>query len=240
MTLKRQQCPRYWNVAATGYRMENKRLTLPERKNYEVANECAYQLACQKLAEITDIKQQCRNSGTRYQEVDSTKKIFIQYLDLSYQITFPEVTISVEGSTEDVPVKDRLLILHYFLSAKGTPLANKLVTFRELPEGKVYSPTFDKRTSQPLLDCFGRNPQLLLGAARVLGGKEADYGDTAVTINAFSRVPITIVLWRGDDEFSAQSSVLFDTTISDYLPTEDITILCEVITWRLIRSVKKV
>ncbi len=219
--------------------MENRRLTLPERKNYEAANESAYQLACQKLAEIVDFQRQCWNSGTRYQEVDSTKKIFIQYLDLSYQITFPEVTISVEGSTEEVPVKDRLLILHYFLSAKGTPLTGKLVTFRELPEGKVYSPTFDKRTSQPLLDCFGQEPQLLVEAARVLGGREADYGDTAVTINAFSRVPITIVLWGGDQEFSPQSSVLFDSTISDYLPTEDITILSEAITWRLIRSVKK-
>jgi len=76
-------------------------------------------------------------------------------------------------------------------------------------------------------------------AGEKLGGHKADYGDTAVTINAFSRVPITIILWRGDDELAPQGSMLFDATISDYLPTEDITVLCETITWRLIRDLRK-
>jgi len=56
----------------------------------------------------------------------------------------------------------------------------------------------------------------------------------AVTINAFSRVPITIVMWHGDDEFAPQGSIIFDSTISDYLSTEDITVLCETIIWRLV------
>jgi hypothetical protein len=68
-----------------------------------------------------------------------------------------------------------------------------------------------------------------------LGGYKADYGDTAITINAFSRVPITIVVWQGDDEFPSRGNVLFDANITDYLPTEDITVLSEIIAWRLIR-----
>ena len=35
--------------------MESKRLTLPEQKNYELANELAYKLACEQLAKIGDI-----------------------------------------------------------------------------------------------------------------------------------------------------------------------------------------
>jgi hypothetical protein len=85
---------------------------------------------------------------------------------------------------------------------------------------------------------FGKEPDLLLNAAGQLGGQKADYGDTAVTINAFSRVPIMMVLWRGDEEFAPQGSVLFDATVSDYLPTEDITVLCETIAWRLIRFLR--
>jgi hypothetical protein len=61
----------------------------------------------------------------------------------------------------------------------------------------------------------------------------------AVTINAFSRVPVTIVLWRGDDEFAPDGNILFDANVSDYLPTEDITILCETIVWKLINHLRE-
>jgi len=215
--------------------MGNERLTLPRQKNYEYAYDLAYKLACEQLARIDDIEQQCRKSGAQYQVVDSRKTIIIQYLNQSYLITLPHIEISLVDSAEKVPIREKVLILHYFISAKGTPAANRLITFRELPEGSVYSPTFSKRTTKPLLDHFGKEPHLLVDAGGKLGGHKADYGDTAVTINAFSRVPVTIILWQGDDELAPQGNILFDATISDYLPTEDITVLCETITWRLIR-----
>ncbi|MFC2071382.1 DUF3786 domain-containing protein [Chloroflexota bacterium] len=215
--------------------MKNRRFAPPEQGGYDLAYELAYRLACEQIAGIDDIEQQCRRSGAQYQVVDSKKTIIIQYLNQSYLITLPNIEISSEDSADEVPIRDKLLILHYFIKAKGTSLANRLITFRELPEGSVYSPTFSKRTIKPLLDYFGKDPHLLVDAGKKLGGHKADYGDTAVTISAFSSVPITIVLWQGDDEFVPQGNVVFDVTISDYLPTEDITVLCETITWRLIR-----
>jgi len=83
------------------------------------------------------------------------------------------------------------------------------------------------------LDNFSQKPNRLLDAAAKLGGHRAGYGDVAITINAFSRVPITLALWQGDDELAPEGNILFDSTISDYLSTEDITVLCETIAWRL-------
>ena len=214
--------------------MENRHLPLPNQRNYEYAYKLAYELACEQLAKIEDIEQQCRQGGAQYRVIDSKKVITIKYLNKSYLITLPEIEISLADSGEKVPIRDKVLILHYLTSAKGTPLANKLITFKELPEGVIYSPTFSKRTIEPILKNFGREPHLLIAAAEKLGGHKADYGDVAVTIDAFSRVPITLVLWRGDDEFVPGGSIIFDATISDYLATEDITTLCETITWRLI------
>jgi hypothetical protein len=81
-------------------------------------------------------------------------------------------------------------------------------------------------------------PHRLIDAAAKLGGHKANYGDVAVTIKAFSYVPITLVLWRGDEEFAPSGSTIFDATISDYLSTEDITVLCETITWKLVKALK--
>ena len=215
--------------------MESKRLPLPGQKGYEQAYGLAYKLACEQLARIEDVEQQCRKSGAQCQVVDSQKIVIIQYLNQSYLITLPDIEISLVDGAGEIPIRDRLLILHYFTSAKGTPAANRLITFRDLPEGSVYAPTFSLRTIKPLVDNFGQEPHLLMEAGEKLGGQKADYGDMAITISAFSRVPITIILWRGDDELAPQGNVVFDATISDYLPTEDITVLCETITWRLIR-----
>jgi len=216
--------------------MESKTLTLSIRQNDGYGYELAYRLAREQLLKIDDIEQQCRKSGTQY--IDSRKAITIEYLNQSYLITLPDVEISLMGKEEAVPVRDRILILHYLTQAKGTPLSNQVITYKELPEGSAYFPTFYQRTIKPLVNYFGNEPHRLLEMAKILAGHEADYGDTAVTINVLRRVPITLVLWKGDDEFAPEGNVLFDRTISDYLPAEDIIVLCETTVRRLIKLLK--
>ncbi|MDO8717158.1 MAG: DUF3786 domain-containing protein [Dehalococcoidales bacterium] len=210
--------------------MESKKLSLPRHENTGPANSLPYRLARQQLAGIPDMEELCRRGGAQYSE----KSVTLQYLNRSYLITLPDAEISLIDSHEAVPIRDKILILHYLLTARGTASANKSIAFHELPEGSVYYPTFAKRTIQPLVDNFGSDSQFLLPISRKLGGQKADYGDAAVAINAFPHVPITIVLWRGDSEFPARGNVLFDATISHYLPTEDVTVLCETIVWRLV------
>ncbi len=206
---------------------------MPNQNGHQYGYQLAYKLACGRLIEISDIAQQCQNSGAQY--IDSQKVIIVEYLNQSYQVTLPDVEISLIGSEEQVSIKDRLLILHYLTQAKGTPTANKMINYKELPEGSNYFPTFYQRAIKPLVDHFGKEPSRLIDAAEKLGGRRVDYGDVAVTINAFRRVPITFVLWRGDEELPPEGSIIFDNTISDYMPTEDISVLCETIAWKLVK-----
>jgi len=215
-------------------------LLLPKQRNYEYAYEMAYKLACEQLSKIGDIDQLCLRSGAQYQVINTKELILLNYLNQSYQITFPDINISLIDSNQEVPIRDKILILHYLTLAKGTPISNKVIAYKELPEGANYFPSFYKRAIKPLLDYFSKEPRLLLDTAKRLGGYEADYGDVAVTINAFGRVAITLILWRGDDEFVPEGSILFDSSISDYLSTEDINVLCETISWKLVRLLKSV
>jgi hypothetical protein len=219
--------------------MESKHISLPLERGYDKAYELAYKLASEHLASTVDIEEQCRKSGTELKVKDSRKFIAVRYLNCPYLISVPDGAISPAESNEPVPIRDKLLIIHYFNMAKGTPATNRLITFRELPEGNVYFPTFTKRTIKPILDNFSQQPQLLITTSQKLGGYKVDYGDAAVTIPAFHRVPVTIILWRGDEELSPQGNVTFDANISDYLPTEDITVLCETIAWRLVRYLQE-
>jgi len=218
--------------------MESKRFNLPSQRNYEYAYTQAYEIACEELAKVQDMAQQCRRCGAEYREMGSRKVIILQYLNRSYQITLPRVEVTLAGSREAAPLKTRVLLLHYLIRAKGTPLSGTMITFKELPEGASYFPTFAKRTLSPLAANFGEKPERLASVAAVLDGRHADYGDVAVTVSAFPYVPLVLVLWRGDSEFAPASSILFDATVTGYLPTEDIIITCEAAVWTLVRSAR--
>ncbi len=219
--------------------MNNSLLSVPGQKNYEYGYKLAHEIASQKLAETGDIERLCRDSGAEYKIIDSHPVISLDYLNRRYQICLPEVDISLADSEEEVPLKDKVLLLHYLTQAKGTPPANKSVAYKELPDGVVYFRTFHKRAIKPLVDNFGQKPEKLLEAAKGLGGIKAAVGDAAVTINAFKKVPITFALWKGDEEFPPDGSILFDATVSDYLTIEDINVLCERIAWKLVRALKE-
>jgi len=199
------------------------------------AYQLAYSLAFEQLATL-NLETQCRRSGARC--IDSGKAI-IEYLNRPYVISLPDVQISFEDSGEEVPLKDKILILHYLTSAKGTPATGKLIAFKQLPGCASYFPVFEQLAVKPLLDHFGEEPELLIDAAAKLGGREANCGDIGVTINAFSRVPITIAMWRGDEEFAPRGSIMFDSNISDYLPTEDTRDICATIARRLVSLGKR-
>jgi len=211
--------------------MESHHLSSPNIRDQ--AYELAYRLACEQLARM-DIQQQCLRSGAQY--IDSSK-VIIEYLNRSYVISPPEVEVSLEDSGEEVPLKDKIIVLHYLTLAKGTPMTGKLITFKQLPGCDSYFPVFDQLAIRPLLDHFSEEPRLLIDAAAKLGGHEANYGDTGVTVNAFSKVPVTIALWRGDQEFAPRGSIMFDSGICDYLPAEDIRDICATIARKLVKTI---
>jgi hypothetical protein len=56
-----------------------------------------------------------------------------------------------------------------------------------------------------------------------------------VKVQAFPRVALGMVLWKGDAEFPPEGNVLFDSSVTAYLPVEDIVILAETVVWKLIK-----
>jgi len=215
---------------------EGKALTLPIKQNDGYGYELAFRLAVERLAEIEDIEPQCHRCGARF--LKSEKTISLDFLNQTYLITYPDASVSRQDSEEGVSLVDKILLLHYVTQAKGTPLSGELISFKELVDAAGYFPTFYNRAIKPLVTCFGNEPERLLEMAESVGGRKADYGDVSVTIHALNMVPLTMVLWKGDAEFSAEGTIMFDRTITDYLPNEDIIILCQSTSWRLVKLLK--
>ncbi len=114
-----------------------------------------------------------------------------------------------------------ILILHYLVTARGTPLAGSWISYRHLPGGDIYMDPFQKRAVLPFLKTFGERPEDFEAAASSLGGLRLDQSGISIAIPVMPRVPLLFVLWPGDDEMAATANILFDQVAADYLPTED-------------------
>ncbi|MFZ5648229.1 MAG: DUF3786 domain-containing protein [Bacillota bacterium] len=148
----------------------------------------------------------------------------VPFLNERYIVSFPGGEITTEEGGE-VALTNKVCILHYLTHASDCSLTGRHVTFKELPNGSIYVGPFNNRAIRPLVSIFGSRPDMLVKAAEKIGGKKADMGDYAVTLNVFPKIPITFVLWEGDDEFPPSGNILFDSSAPFHLETEDYALL---------------
>lgn len=195
----------------------------------------ALDLSIKKLTTLNPVEL-CKKTGASLLDLH---RILLPYFARPHVVSLQNGQISLQEDPEtEIPLKDRILILHYLTQAKGTPWTNRLVTYAQIQGGKFYCPAFQKRTIEPILNCFGGQPENLVEIARELGGERASYGDASVSFYPFPFVKIVIILWRGDEEVSPNGNILFDKNITDYLSAEDIAVVSETLIWRLIRRSK--
>jgi hypothetical protein len=141
--------------------------------------------------------------------------------------------IQNEEQQAEVPLEEKIVICHYLLQAKGTVPSGQSITFRQIPDGQFYDAAFQQRTRGPFLSFFGDKPDLYRASAEKLAGTPVAAGDAGMVFTVLPRVPVQLILWQGDEELPPESTILFDATICDYLPAEDIAVLSGMLVYRL-------
>ena len=206
---------------------------LPKQDNLPLAR----QMAVRSLLQ-SDLAERAARSGGRYRsESGGRGKIRLPYLGRDLCLSFPAGAIEPGNGEGRLSLREEILVFHYLEKAAGVPASGKWTSFAEIPGGTFYNPVFLKRCKAPLVKNFGEDPQKLMAvAAEEIRGEPFPLGDTGVRVPAFPRVNLGLVLWKGDDEFPPEGNVLFDSSITGYLPVEDIVILAEVVVWRLIKA----
>lgn len=208
---------------------------LSAHRNYQVALD----LAKTKLRKC-DPAEAARASGSEIiNQTIGEIRLKVMFLGWPVEVGWPQGEIVYAGNiAEEVSVWHQILILHYLTNAKPVSLSGNLVTFRQLEGGEVYYPTFQKRANLRLLQGFGEFPERLPVVGEEIGGRPAEIGDASIRVPAFPKVPITLAVWRGDEEFPPECNIVFDATISTFLSTEDVVVLCQETVSRLLKLAK--
>jgi hypothetical protein len=203
---------------------------MPTQDDYETARA----VALDTLAQL-DIDLCSRHAGLSLERVSGDKKSLpIPYLGSTYHLAVCGEKIAFDEDSHVLKIADQVLLLHYLITATGVPVENQWITFREVPSGSFYYPSFVKRAITPLVKSLGQRPEVLEKVGSVIGEVVSLPGDRALKILVLPRVPVVLSLWKGDEEFPPEGNVYFDASISSYLPTEDIAYLAGAVVYKVI------
>ncbi len=205
---------------------------LPEKQNnYETAfREAAARLSPIPIGEIA------QKSGARIIDNDAGKSLLLPFLGDELLASIPVISVRYQGRDEEVPMWAKILTLHYLVRSTGSPVRMEQVTFKQLEGGLGYYPAFQRRCVTPLLEAFGNDMARFMKTGIAAGGAASTLGDHALAFRAFPNVEVTFILRQGDDEFPPSGNVVFDSSISDYLSTEDVAVLCNMTAVRILKT----
>jgi hypothetical protein len=212
---------------------ESGRPELPNQTNYDDAEN----LAREVIARLDPRVQATRCGGRVIKSGKTYSIVQVDFFGTPVDVKFPEGKVTGPQAAE-VPVWERILILHYLGGDAVAPAHTDWIGFLQVPSGGFYFDAFKRRAHDPLANVFGREPQKLLEAGGAIGAEKADFGDAAVMVQAFPQVPVVAVVHAADDEFPAEAKILFKSSIHAFFCTEDVAVIGGLVAGRLIKALK--
>ncbi|MDY6793960.1 MAG: DUF3786 domain-containing protein [Actinomycetota bacterium] len=181
-----------------------------------------------RVIKASDPEKLAENSGLVFRE----SRFEIPMMKWTIYVSHPELNFEAPDFLDTFVV--RALALLYISKAYFQPLANKWVPYRELKDGLFYTKTFSETVEERISSRFGDDVEGLREACMALGGREVDQGDLGMVLKTFPRLPLLVIVWRGDEEFHPNARVLFDASADGYLNAFELRMLGGEVVSRLI------
>ena len=196
-----------------------------------------FELACGRLGELP-LEERAAKAGVGLVKKEGAAYLSIPFFDENIELAVPGFVFkSAKGS--NITLTAKIIILHYLIQASGAQVGAGIKPYEDIPGCRVYLPVFERRVVTPLLRAFGYSRDAFSAAGKALGGKAEEYGNASFTLYAFPRLPITFILWEGEDEFPPSIKVLLDQSIHTYLPLEDIVVVSKMAATRILKEARK-
>jgi hypothetical protein len=182
----------------------------------------AYQETLKRFVKI-DPEEAASRSGAIYDSLN--RRFEIRYYGKLYMVDREGKVWQTDQPAREVPFNDRTILLQYLCEASGLPPRGTWISFLELPDGAHHYVPLQTDAMGPLAEFFGSRPGKFIEAAGQLGGSPINLGDYSFCMPALPKLPLAVVLWEGDEEFPARSSILYDSVSSSHLTTAALWVL---------------
>jgi uncharacterized protein DUF3786 len=168
---------------------------------------------------------------------DGVPRVVIPFLHSWFVLQLLPYRLRAEHPEIDTLPLKVLTLQHFIAAAENLGIDMKVlgewIDCRSLQDGAVMGAHFSKRTTALLAKFFGLSRDERIVRAMAWGGKRLDLADDGLVFHFFPRVPVALVNWEGDEEFSPYAKILYDVSASNYMPTHALVALTEFLIHRL-------
>lgn len=133
--------------------------------------------------------------------------------------------------------KFNIYTLFWYCTDPAHP-AGEWVPFKSLKGASPFAPAYQRTVLDVFSRTFAGQSEALTEACEKLGGEKLPHGDVGYQIHAFDCMPVRFLFWDADDEFPAQSNILFDKNATDLIHVESIVTIASEGISRLTKAAK--
>ena len=131
-----------------------------------------------------------------------------------------------------------IFIMHYLLRSKETEITKEWISEKDIPGGSTFFRGPHIIPTEIITARFQNNVQQFKNVCEQVNGSPVSMADAAYEFKITPRVPVAVLYWSGDDEFPAESKVLYDRSIADLFALDVIYALAVGVCEKLCRSDK--
>jgi len=159
-----------------------------------------------------------------------------------------DLRLSLEDGTitagpDDTPCPDigpaLFCLLDRYAQSREVPATFSPMPFEKAHGSSAYAAAFWRRAVLPLGQLWGTSPGRAQEIMDSFGAVSVAFAHRAWILLPLPRVPVYLLFWDGDDEIPASANLLFDTSVPAYLETEQMAMLGELVTDRIVSCARR-
>ena len=168
----------------------------------------------------------CGRTGAVFDEIAGAYKI--RSFGREFYVNPCDMLISSVKPDENLflgKLKDffRMAVLWYMNSARDIPQTGRLVRPVDVKGGHRFSAGTHVLPLDAIAAKYAKDPEGFISRGLFYGVEVLKgYGDAAIRFYPLPRVPVTMLLWREDEEFPAKAELFFDSTCEFQLALSDV------------------
>lgn len=117
----------------------------------------------------------------------------------------------------------KIAVLRYLSSAKNIPPSGRLIRPVDVKGGHRFSAGTHVLPLDAIAEKYGKDRAGFIRKGLDYGAQEINgYGDAYIKLYPFPRVPVDMILWLEDEEFSPKVDLFFDSTCELQLTLSDV------------------
>jgi hypothetical protein len=161
----------------------------------------------------------CRRALCKFDYINKFYALFVWGVE--YRIFPHQFKIDcISKSIQSLPDYFYLFIVHYLLKSKEIQILNEWISEKDILGGTTFFRGPHEIPTNLISLRFNGNIKEFKKRSEQLHGIPLNMAEAAYSFEITSRIPVAVLYWKGDDEFPAESKILYDRTITEHLASD--------------------